>query len=45
MVTLGIESGRERQDVGGAEFNAESASLTPFQRDGDEAFGHEQPSS
>jgi hypothetical protein len=46
MVTLGIVSRRERQDVGRAEFYAESAALTVLHFDGDDTFGHfEKPSN
>jgi hypothetical protein len=44
MVTLGIVSRRECQNMRGAEFDAESATLAPLHSNGNEALGHEKPS-
>jgi hypothetical protein len=40
MVALGIESGRERQHVGGAKLHTETASFTALYNDGNASFCH-----
>jgi hypothetical protein len=43
MVTLGIESRRKSQHVGGTELHAESAAFTAFHIDGNKTLGHGNP--
>jgi len=40
MVALGIESGRERQHVGGTELHTETAGFATFNDDGNASFCH-----
>src|SRR5262249_3222121 len=41
MITLGVISGTERQNVSGAEFDTESTPLAALNGDGNKTFGHE----
>src|SRR5205823_2420843 len=43
MVSLGIEGGRERQDLGGTELHAKAARLTALHNDVNSTFCHESP--
>jgi hypothetical protein len=43
MISLGIESRRQRQNLGWTELHAETASLAAFDDDGNATFGHERP--
>ena len=43
MVTLGVESRRKSQNVGGAELDAEAATFAAFDGNGNKPFGHENP--
>jgi hypothetical protein len=43
MVTRRIESGRKRQNVGGAKLDTKPTPLATLDSNGDETFGHEGP--
>jgi hypothetical protein len=45
VISLGIESGRERQNLGGAELHAKTAGFTALDHDGNTSFGHGTPTS
>jgi len=44
VIAMGIESGRNRQDLGGTEFHAEAARLTALNDNVNRPFDHIKPS-